>query len=71
MRAADREYVRELIRRESNTARDAILAELYSETGELRDELAQAVADIDRRITEVHERALRELTRLTERNHPA
>lgn len=66
MRAADRELVRELVRREVNAAVADVRRSQDDELAELRDELYQAVADIDRRITLVHEQAIRELTRRAE-----
>lgn len=71
MKDADRELVRKMIER----ARRQLTAEfelaLRAYTATLRAELAQEVGDIDDRITNVHERAIRALTHLIERRTPA
>lgn len=70
MRAADREWVRELLRRELNTLRNEVDIRLLEVSSDLREDQARALGEITERIDIVHERALRTLTaQINRSNH--
>lgn len=71
MRATDREYVREVVRRELNELRRETDRRFLELANELREELAQEVGDITRRVDLVHSKALTAMTDAIDRRHRA
>lgn len=71
MNQRDRIFVRELVAEQVRDAERRILREVGDAIAEIRDELNTEVGDINRRLTDVHRRALRALTDRLERNTPA
>lgn len=67
MNEADRRLVLAMIERRTKALAAEYELALRAYTATLRAELAQEVADITARITDVHEKALRELTAIHDR----